>query len=413
MNGMGSTWRQVRRVFRRRGPLASVGGHADQGDGGGTGDAGDAFWALKNISLDIQPGEVLGLIGRNGAGKSTLLKVLSRITPPTGGWVDVRGRIGSLLEVGTGFHQELTGRENIYLSGAILGLGARDIERKFDAIVDFAEIESFLDTPVKRYSSGMYMRLAFSVAAHLDPEILLVDEVLAVGDMAFQKKCLGKMDEVRRSHRTIIFVSHNMTAIKSLCTRAVLIEEGRVARDGNVDDAVNTYLAAGTNMSRTGIIPENAPRISTGAVRLRSVRVTDLSGREVSQLYFGQRFRVRFTCDVLEEIPSGVFEVSISTLDGAHVACSMTTDGGNEGTHLAKGTHAVEVEMENVLLPRDYTIDLGVHYPDGVTADFVQRTFDFSVLRVAENGSDHFRWNTVRGYVRQPGRWSRRRPGEE
>src|SRR5947199_3855201 len=189
----------------------------------------ETFWALKEVSLDVRQGEVLGLIGRNGAGKTTLLKILSRITRPTSGWAEIYGRVGSLLEVGTGFHPELSGRDNTYLSGAILGMSRREIERKFDEIVLFAEIEKFIDTPVKHYSSGMYVRLAFAVAAHLEPEILLVDEVLAVGDAAFQKKCLGKMGEVSRQGRTVLFVSHNMGAVSTLCRRALLMENGRVA----------------------------------------------------------------------------------------------------------------------------------------------------------------------------------------
>src|SRR6185369_13536106 len=199
---------------------------------------GDEFWALKDISFEIDSGEVIGVIGRNGAGKSTLLKILSHITEPTAGRVTLRGRVGSLLEVGTGFHHELTGRENIYLNGAILGMKRKEINKKFDEIVDFAEVGRFIDTPVKHYSSGMHLRLAFSVAAHLEPEILLVDEVLAVGDLAFQKKCLGKMDDVASDGRTVVFVSHNMAAIRKLCDRAILLTSGRVAAAGPVERVV-------------------------------------------------------------------------------------------------------------------------------------------------------------------------------
>jgi lipopolysaccharide transport system ATP-binding protein len=205
------------------------------------------IWALKDVSFEIKHGEIVGIIGRNGAGKTTLLKVLSRITEPNEGMAEIHGRVGSLLEVGTGFHPELTGRENIYLNGAILGMKKAEIERKFDEIVAFAEIEKFLDTPVKRYSSGMYVRLAFSVAAHLDPEILLVDEVLAVGDAAFQKKCLGKMDEVAKEGRTILFVSHNMVAVQSLCTRTIWLNYGKIVEDGQSDKIVKNYL--GTSYS--------------------------------------------------------------------------------------------------------------------------------------------------------------------
>ena len=200
------------------------------------------IWALKGISFEVKIGEALAIIGRNGAGKSVLLKILSRITEPSGGRAEIRGRIGSLLEVGTGFHSELTGRENIFLSGAILGMRRREIEQKFDEIVEFAEIEQFLDTPVKRYSSGMYMRLAFAVAAHLEPEIVIVDEVLAVGDIAFQNKCIKKMEQVASGGRTVLFVSHNMESVKRLCHRAIVLDDGLIAYAGPVDDAVAAYV---------------------------------------------------------------------------------------------------------------------------------------------------------------------------
>src|SRR5467141_2480761 len=204
----------------------------------------ETFWALKDVSLEVKEGEVLGLIGRNGAGKTTLLKILSRITRPTEGWAEIRGRVGSLLEVGTGFHPELTGRENTFLSGAILGMGKAEIERKFEEIVAFAELEKFIDTPVKHYSSGMYVRLAFAVAAHLEPEILLVDEVLAVGDINFQKKCLGKMGDVARAGRTVVLVSHQLNQIRRLCQRVIWIDAGGVRQDGPTHEVVSAYESA-------------------------------------------------------------------------------------------------------------------------------------------------------------------------
>src|SRR3989441_10519195 len=212
-----------------------------------------SIWALKDVSFEVKRGEAVGIIGRNGAGKSTLLKILSRITEPTEGRINIHGRVGSLLEVGTGFHNELTGRENIYLNGAILGMKKSEIDREFDEIVAFAEVEKFIDTPVKHYSSGMYLRLAFAVAAHLEPEILIVDEVLAVGDAAFQKKCLGKMGNIAKEGRTVLFVSHDMTAITSLSTRAALIDHGALSQVGSVHEVVQTYLqsvAVGTTRGR-------------------------------------------------------------------------------------------------------------------------------------------------------------------
>ena len=300
----------------------------------------------------------------------------------------MRGRVGSLLEVGTGFHPELTGRENIYLNGAILGMSRREIVRKFDEIVAFAEVEKFLDMPVKRYSSGMYVRLAFAVASHLEPEILVIDEVLAVGDSTFQKKCLGKMDQVSRDGRTVLFVSHNMSAVKSLCSRAILIDRGRVADDGSVDDIINGYLNAETSCSRDGIIPEDADRRHDvhDEARIRSITLTDLEGRDVSQLFYGQSFRVSFTCDILKEIEDGHFEVSISTLDGTHVVYSRTVEDADTPSRLSEGRHQVSADFDVVLLPRPYTIDLGVHHGDGTTADFVPRRPRFHGIEGRGNG---------------------------
>ena len=248
--------------------------------GGAQGAGGETLWALKDVGFEVAPGEAVALIGRNGAGKSTLLKILSRITEPSEGRIELYGRVGSLLEVGTGFHSELSGRENIYLSGALLGMRREEIRRQFDDIVAFAEVEKFIDTPVKRYSSGMYMRLAFAVAAHLDPEILLVDEVLAVGDANFQKKCLGKMNEVARHGRAVIFVSHNMTAVSQLCPRAIRLSDGRVVEDGPTQQVVTSYLKSGSRGGGSEWIWED-PRRAPGNDRYRLHAVRILSGAEV------------------------------------------------------------------------------------------------------------------------------------
>lgn len=368
----------------------------------------ELLWALKDVSFNVTPGEVVGIIGRNGAGKSTLLKILSRITKPTSGEVDLYGRVGSLLEVGTGFHPELTGRENIFLNGAILGMQRSHIERKFDEIVAFAEIEKFLDTPVKRYSSGMYVRLAFAVAAHLEPEILIVDEVLAVGDAIFQKKCLGKIGDVAKEGRTVLFVSHNMAAVKSLCSRAMLLDSGRITHDGNVDDVVETYLLERSEVARTGVIPDEAPRLyGTGEAKLRSVTITDLVGEPTSQLYLGQPFRITVIFDVLERIPEAIIEVSIATADGTQITLSASDDEGRPPLRLETGRYRVSLELDVTLLPRHYTLVLGIHrYADGATIDWFERSLDFSVLSVAQVGDDSYRWSPVRGYVRPSARWS-------
>ena len=258
------------------------------------------LWALKDASFEIRRGEVVGLIGRNGAGKSTLLRILSRITEPSSGFADIYGRIGSLLEVGTGFHPELTGRENIYLSGAILGMRNEEIRRKFDEIVDFAQIERFLDTPVKHYSSGMYVRLAFAVAAHLEPEILLVDEVLAVGDARFQKKCLNKMEDVAHTGRTVIFVSHNMAAVTRICSRAIFLEEGKVVGQGPAHEIVSAYLTGGLGVAASRQWPDETCAPGGEICRLRAVRVRTRDGRVSDAVDIREPIGIDIEYDVLQ-----------------------------------------------------------------------------------------------------------------
>lgn len=250
----------------------------------------DEFWALESVSFEVNQGDRIGIIGRNGAGKSTLLKLLSRITEPTRGKIDVWGRVASLLEVGTGFHPELSGRENIYLNGAILGMAKAQIDRQFDAIVDFAEIEKFLDTPVKRYSSGMYVRLAFAVAAHLEPEILIVDEVLAVGDVQFQKKCLGKMQDVGRDGRTVLFVSHNMSTIEALCSRGIVLQSGTLQFDGTATGAVQHYLDAAYDLAQSTALHLRRDRSGSGKIRAISFRILNSHGIEVASMQSGDDY---------------------------------------------------------------------------------------------------------------------------
>jgi lipopolysaccharide transport system ATP-binding protein len=245
------------------------------------------LWALSDVSFEVQPGEVIGIIGRNGAGKSTLLKILSRITEPSAGRVEIYGRVGSLLEVGTGFHPELSGRENIYLNGSILGMSGQEITRKFDEIVAFAEVEQFIDTPVKRYSSGMYVRLAFAVAAHLEPEILIIDEVLAVGDTAFQKKCLGKMNDVARQGRTILFVSHNTAAMLNLCCRGMLLERGKLTAEGKIEPIIRRYLE-GLRTPASWDLSAHPDRQGRGGVRFTQVHFEDEHGNPIEHGVSGQ-----------------------------------------------------------------------------------------------------------------------------
>jgi len=270
------------------------------GDRPGASDSAEIIWALKDVSFQVAHGEVVGIIGRNGAGKSTLLKILSRITEPTAGFAEVRGRVGSLLEVGTGFHAELTGRENIFFNGAILGMKRREVARKFDEIVAFAEVERFIDTPVKHYSSGMHLRLAFAVAAHLEPEVLLVDEVLAVGDASFQKKCLSKMEDVGGRGRTIVFVSHNMPAITRLCERAVLLEEGRVISDGPAHQVVSTYLNAGGGTATLREWPDRTKAPGGSVARLRAVRIVKEGDLPANSVDIRRPLRIEMEYEVVK-----------------------------------------------------------------------------------------------------------------
>ena len=301
----------------------------------------ETIWALKDVSFDVKCGEVIGIIGRNGAGKSTLLKILSRITEPTEGHATIRGRVGSLLEVGTGFHPELTGRENIYLNGAILGMKKAEILRKFDEIVAFAEVEKFIDTPVKHYSSGMYVRLAFAVAAHLEPEILIVDEVLAVGDAAFQKRCLGKMGAVAKSGRTVLFVSHNMHAVQRLCSRALILNNGSVARSGPTWECTQFYL-------RTGLVPAGGTadlsetsrvnRRGSGAARIERAQISTLSGRPTSQVCFGQPIQVQLSVGSSRFLPNVLLGFSFVAADGTELLGTAAHDGG-VSSDLEPGLH--------------------------------------------------------------------------
>ena len=311
------------------------------------------FWALKDVSFQIKQGEVVGIIGRNGAGKSTLLKILSRITVPTEGRIRIDGRTASLLEVGTGFHQELTGRENIFLNGAILGMTRAEIIRKFDEIVEFSGVEEFLDTPVKRYSSGMYVRLAFAVAAHLDPEILIVDEVLAVGDAAFQKKCLGKMGSFAQSGRTVLFVSHNMEAVRSLCQRCVWIKDGRLHKDGQADEIVEDYF--------NNISSEQSFSCSNLDYGLTIQKVLLRNGRaeESSQFCPGEDLVVEIYYDAHKCIEKPIIELGVLGVNGSCFNSNMLLDGHRPD--FLEGSGKITCTFKAIpLLPQNYTVKMSV-----------------------------------------------------
>jgi lipopolysaccharide transport system ATP-binding protein len=334
------------------------------------------FWALRGVSFEVNRCEVLGIIGRNGAGKSTLLKILSQITEPTEGLADIFGRVGSLLEVGTGFHPELTGRENIFLNGAILGMRRGEIARKFDDIVQFSEIAKFIDTPVKYYSSGMYTRLAFAVAAHLEPEILVVDEVLAVGDAEFQKKCLGKMQEVARGGRTVLFVSHNMAAVERLCHRCILLERGAVQFIGEVAKAVEIYLTAAR---RTDGVLNTASR----TVRSKAIQVVEgqleQQGKPASCLTSGRGLEVFLVVEVLEPIKY-VLELVLRQKDGVPVAFSNS--GLVQRLEIAgrMGLYKIRCRLPDILLAQgEYSIDVALGVLNVGHLDYLESAIGFSV----------------------------------
>lgn len=328
------------------------------------------FWALRDISFEIKRGEAVGIIGRNGAGKSTLLKLLSRITEPTAGRIELDGRVASLLEVGTGFHPELTGRENIYLNGAILGMSRKEIKARFDEIVSFAEVERFLDTPVKRYSSGMYMRLAFAVAAHLEPEILIIDEVLAVGDAAFQKKCLGRMSTVSAQGRTVLFVSHNMGAVTTLCGSAIWLDGGQIVQSGPAREIVTTYLTRNSDASHNTIDTTQIPRGRDQGEKLRIDRIEWLTPLP---LQHGEAIRFSLRFSVLQDVDEVAIGIGFSTLEGTRLVTYETDYQLRVRPDFKAGiTSSLECTVPELhLAPGLYTIDIGARSGDSFTVDYL------------------------------------------
>lgn len=335
---------------------------------------GDIVWSLKDLDFEIQQGDAIGIIGRNGAGKSTLLKVLSRVTSPTSGSIKVKGRIASLLEVGTGFHPELTGRENIFLNGAILGMRKHEIKKHFDAIVDFAGVERYIDTPVKRYSSGMYVRLAFAVAAHLESEILIVDEVLAVGDAEFQKKCLGKMGDVSKGEgKTILFVSHNMSAVSDLCTKGMLLTQGSIEQIGNTQDIINAYLS-GKSKSR-GIWMRPSPRNDVASI----MEVWLSNGDEVvNNLDASNDNYVNIRMEVLnrDRIKTVAFE--IKTIDDVSLFSSHDYDVLKPVFKL--GVNHFKIRLPKLLRPGHYYLNMGLNSTNFSTLDYFSSVLDFEIV---------------------------------
>ncbi len=361
------------------------------------------FWALKDVSFDVEPGEIVGLIGRNGSGKSTLLKILSRITEPTAGSALIAGRVGSLLEVGTGFHPELTGRENVYMNGTILGMKRREIEAKFDEIVEFSELEQFIDTPVKRYSSGMYVRLAFAVAAHLQPEILFIDEVLAVGDVAFQKKCLGKMEDVANGGRTIVFVSHNMHAISTLCQKAVWLDGGRVHAIGPAREIVSTYTAE--SMLRTGLGVQAALLDKSPAI-IEGVKVLDGKGMESDVMDAGESMEIEI--QVAQRDMANPVRIVLrihSAEEDALALCTTTFHDFSLEPCLAAGHQIVRCHIPgNLFNVGTYWISVGIDRPQEPV--FSEWSYCKSFHRTKDSGACKGTYVRLDGVLSPFQRWS-------
>lgn len=348
----------------------------------------DFVWALRDVSFEIQQGETLGVIGRNGAGKSTLLKILSRVTAPSSGEVKIRGRVASLLEIGTGFHPELTGRENVYLNGTILGMSRKEINRKFDEIIAFSGIDTHIDTPVKRYSSGMYVRLAFAVAAHLDPEILVVDEVLAVGDAAFQKKCLSKMGDVAREGKTVIFVSHNMGAITNLCRRAIHLDDGSIIVDAIAHVAVNHYLSIANQDEQGEILFENA----SGDSYFTRIASLDNNNKVTSSFSVLNDIILVFDYSVIKNIPGVDLTFAIYDRNGSKLFTSSLLQSGFDSIleEHAPGKYRANVHIPaGLLTPGTYFIGAGLHRPNQEVFDFRDNTLRFEII---ETGSPFYKY---------------------
>lgn len=327
----------------------------------------ETFWALKDMSFEIKKGERVGIIGRNGAGKTTLLKLLGRITEPTRGRIAIRGRAASLLEVGTGFHPELTGRENIYLNGAILGMNKTEIRKKFDEIVAFADVDNFLDTPVKRYSSGMYVRLAFAVAAHLEPDILLVDEVLAVGDAVFQKKCLKKMNEVGEEGRTVLFISHNLSFVQRLCTRCFLLDRGRLQAEGDVKTVIGQYLTVQDQQGATvDLRPYRSPYNASGLLEVQSLQLLNAVGGAFAGRW-DEPLRLKITFRVKRPVSNLSFGIGCETMDFVPVFTVRSTDQTPEGYAFSgSDLHEITLDVRHSLRAGYYNLILGISAGESV-----------------------------------------------
>jgi lipopolysaccharide transport system ATP-binding protein len=357
---------------------------------------------LRDINFEIKQGEVVGIIGKNGAGKSTLLKILSRVTEPTEGRLKYKGRLASLLEVGTGFHPDLSGRDNVFLNGAILGMKKQEIARKFDEIVEFSGVARYIDTPVKRYSSGMYVRLAFAVAAHLEPDILIIDEVLAVGDQEFQDKCLGKMKDVAGQGRTVLFVSHNILAIKAICKRGLLMKNGRLISDGNIEQVISEYVKAEEMSFDSDLDPAKAT-INTGEGHIKRIKLlTDKeSGKD---LFYKEKIRLELEFELYAPVDDFISDIRILSKEGAVVGYAMPKFDLQPQQNLAPGRYRQEIVLSNDLQPDVYFLSIGIHYGKGLTIHYYEKVMQIRILSVGANHIDYpVTW--YEGNFRPTGSW--------
>lgn len=393
-------WHKVR---GKEDPYLKVGEANDRSQIGGS----DYVWSLKDINFEIKQGEVLGIIGKNGAGKSTLLKILSQVTTPTTGQVKIKGRIAALLEVGTGFHPDLSGRENIFLNGAILGMTKAEIKNRLDEIVEFSGVAKYIDTPVKRYSSGMMVRLGFAVAAHLEPEILIVDEVLAVGDAEFQKKCLGKMKDVSGQGRTVLFVSHNMPSIRMLCTKCLHLEKGTVKNIGETDFIIAEYLAGGHKQVGNNVseIPSHLSLHHTGEAKFKSILLLNEKKQQVKELDFLENFTAVLSLEIKRAIKDVSLSVLIINQFGDTVMMAIEDENYKPHSY-EEGTYEIQVNFFEQLMPGNYSLGLALsYYHTGSTIDHIESFYPFTVMKESKVHNTEYPWGTIHGYVKPKTKW--------
>lgn len=393
-------WHKIR---GKEDPYATVGIVNDR-----TVEGGDYVWALKDINLEVKQGEILGVIGKNGAGKSTLLKLLSKISGPTAGSISIRGRMAALLEVGTGFHPELTGKENIYLNGAILGMTKKQIHEKLDDIIDFSGCAKYIDTPVKRYSSGMRVRLGFAVAAFLDPDILVVDEVLAVGDAEFQKKAIGKMKEVSaKGERTVLFVSHNMASIKKLCTRGVFLKDGKIDFIGDIQETIDHYMKSDTIEGVKGVVPDDFIRYNTGEIKIKEIFLLDKNENIVDELFYKSDINLRIKLNCFQDVEHALIDIKIVSMEGIVITHSINTWEKEKAYNIEMGEHVYQATLKNELQPGNYSFTVGVHHSTGNTIEYLENVYDFQVLMIGKGEMADFPSIFIHGWVGVDSNWQK------